>query len=441
VNKKKYVSFLLLVFCLLGSLSLSDLTAKVAKKTASKKNRSKIKKNCSTIKKITKKQQDQKPLVNTEEQPEKVPFIRVLLEEVPAANAKKISIAATKGFVFQNPSKTGTMTDFPEEEAKFVFKNSNLYFKCSDEKYRKVKNGDLEILPTHGQFKLDSRTYDGFLLLKIDPQTKNLLIINQLDLDAYIYSVLRFETVPSWPLEMHKAQAVASRSYAMFFIEQARRKDQSRCFYDIKNTNYHQIYNGAHNCLHLWEAVKQTQNLIMTYNGQPVFAMFDICCGSAVPGDMRYRNRDKPYLCRSYACPYCQRSTAYYRWNQRVGKNKLLDSFKNNPKVCSKFNDFGSLLDMQIVDKDAAGIAHKVKLFGSKKKVILTTKELKACFPLKSMSITSKKEHNDIVISGKGYGHQTGLCQWGAKELAERGWEFKKILDFYYPGIRFAKIV
>ena len=40
----------------------------------------------------------------------------------------------------------------------------------------------------------------------------------------------------------------------------------------------------------------------------------------------------------------------------------------------------------------------------------------------------------DVVISGYGAGHAVGLCQWGAKELAEQGYSFSSILRYYYPG-------
>ena len=40
----------------------------------------------------------------------------------------------------------------------------------------------------------------------------------------------------------------------------------------------------------------------------------------------------------------------------------------------------------------------------------------------------------DFVFEGKGWGHGVGLCQWGAKVMGEKGYDYKKILEFYYPG-------
>ena len=39
-----------------------------------------------------------------------------------------------------------------------------------------------------------------------------------------------------------------------------------------------------------------------------------------------------------------------------------------------------------------------------------------------------------VTISGRGSGHGVGLPQWTAKALAEAGWSYRQILDYYFPG-------
>jgi len=46
---------------------------------------------------------------------------------------------------------------------------------------------------------------------------------------------------------------------------------------------------------------------------------------------------------------------------------------------------------------------------------------------------------SEVVISGRGLGHGVGLCQWGAREMAQHGHDYKAILAHYYPGTRLAK--
>ena len=39
-----------------------------------------------------------------------------------------------------------------------------------------------------------------------------------------------------------------------------------------------------------------------------------------------------------------------------------------------------------------------------------------------------------VEFLGAGWGHGAGMCQWGAKALADQGWDFRQILEHYYPG-------
>jgi stage II sporulation protein D len=38
-----------------------------------------------------------------------------------------------------------------------------------------------------------------------------------------------------------------------------------------------------------------------------------------------------------------------------------------------------------------------------------------------------------ITITGKGWGHGVGMSQWGARKMAEEGWDYSKIIGYYYP--------
>jgi stage II sporulation protein D len=41
---------------------------------------------------------------------------------------------------------------------------------------------------------------------------------------------------------------------------------------------------------------------------------------------------------------------------------------------------------------------------------------------------------DEVILSGKGFGHGVGMCQWGAISLSQNGWDYKEILELYYPG-------
>lgn len=39
-----------------------------------------------------------------------------------------------------------------------------------------------------------------------------------------------------------------------------------------------------------------------------------------------------------------------------------------------------------------------------------------------------------FTFRGSGNGHQLGLSQYGAWAMAERGFSYDEIIEFYYPG-------
>lgn len=46
---------------------------------------------------------------------------------------------------------------------------------------------------------------------------------------------------------------------------------------------------------------------------------------------------------------------------------------------------------------------------------------------------------DEIIIKGRGYGHGVGLSQEGAAIMAEKGFSFTDILNFYYKGVQIIK--
>ncbi|MBI3787385.1 MAG: SpoIID/LytB domain-containing protein [Ignavibacteriales bacterium] len=59
---------------------------------------------------------------------------------------------------------------------------------------------------------------------------------------------------------------------------------------------------------------------------------------------------------------------------------------------------------------------------------------------LKSALFTVDMQDGVFVFSGSGSGHGVGLSQWGAKGMAERGYNYDEILRHFYPGTRIERI-
>jgi len=277
----------------------------------------------------------------------------------------------------------------------------------------------------------DGHTYLGSFILFQDK--KQFLIINSLDINDYLLSVVRHEGFPGWPIEMNKVMAIACRTYLVYQILQAQKIDRA---YHIENKNNHQTYKGYHDCPKIRQAIEETKDVIIGFNNHPICSMYDICCGGVVPGGIDDPDHKKvSYLARNYPCTFCK-SYKPYRWSFDFSYEEVLKRFKKEFEKIEKIND------IYIYKKDKAGIVRKVMIVAGNRKIIITEKKMKSFFPeMKSYCFGITKAHKRYVIEGRGFGHHKGLCQWGACHLVKyEHWNFEQVLQFYYPGTTLMKL-
>lgn len=368
-------------------------------------------------------------------------MIRVLLKEFSTEQRVTFALQSNRGFVLESPIASGKRARWKHEVLNLLAFKHNIFLLTGDGIYKRIKSNEVAIASIGGNLKLDNYSYSGTMHIRIDPKTKMVQIINKVNLDDYIYAVLRYESLSHWPLEMQKVQAIASRTYAVRQIKLTRSKNANQSFYDIKNNNSHQVYNGTHDSVHLRQAVNETHNLILTYNGDIALTMFDICCGGIIPGYMKKRDADKPYLFRKNRCTYCH-DKANFEWNCSFDKNTFLSRMLENPKLASKAKKIGKITGISIKEKDRAGIIHRILIHGSKHNISFTNNEFKSALGVraKSNAYVVKKLQDDIVVHGYGFGHNMGLCQIGARELVSRDWDYQEILDFYFPKTKLMRL-
>ena len=349
--------------------------------------------------------------------------VRVLLEEknITKELTDCWTLFSEKGFIIQTPDKKKKM-----EESVIQISHKQGKICINNQKY---DNEQLFIISKSGCACVYKEWYQGIFI--VHKTHSSYLLINYVDLEEYIYAVLKTESWPGWPLEFNKALAIACRSYAMAMIRKAHKKNAP---YHIKNTTEHQTYKGVHNTLVHRMAVEQTRGLFLAYQGLPALTMFDCCCGGVVTAHMDdYNFEEAPYLARSYPCTHCKR-TKIYSWKKEF---KMTD-------LCSQLRHFELdpvLKEIKIAKKDKAGLVKEMELKGAKKAKTLSGKQFyQAIKDIKSYYFSMTQKGDSILFTGRGYGHHLGMCQWGAKEMVEDGWSHKQILQFYYPGTQFMRL-
>ncbi len=281
-----------------------------------------------------------------------------------------------------------------------------------------------------GCLLFDKHKYLGnFYLLR---DNNAILLINSLDIDDYLLSVVHFEGWPGWPIEVNKALVTASRTYLVDKVLQA---NKSKRPYHIVNTIQHQTYKGHHKYTRLKQAVDETRNVFIAYKGEPIVAMFDACCGGVIPAKVPgYDFKNHPYLARTKACTHCKKYWIY-DWTKELSRLEITETLRKD------YPDLQEITDIKITKKDPAGLVKQVLVSTKQSSFYVTGKRMYSLFPsVKSYCYNIKKKGKSFLFQGRGYGHHMGLCQWGANGMVEDNWSYQNILQFYYPGTEFMKL-
>lgn len=351
-------------------------------------------------------------------------LVRVLLHEKNSEDIFIWTLNNKKGFIISD-IKTGKRFRYEHQTLTIESKSGSLY--CNN---KKIIAPIVKVDPLSELLSFDKKEYQGSFLVIQD--NNKFFLINMLDLEDYIYSVLRSESWPGWPLEVNKAFAIACRSYLAAKVLESKK---NKTWYHIKNTNLHQTYQGYHQSPILKKAVEETQGVILGYKKKPIVAMFDCCCGSIIPAHIEGIDfQHKPYLARIQECTFCK-PCKIYSWKIEY----TIDEFKEMLAESGVLID--TLHEVAILKKDAAGVVHKIGITTDKEKHVFSGKEFYSLISkIKSYCYDIEKIGKKIIIKGKGYGHHLGICQWGARNMVAAGWDFQKVLKFYYPGSVFMKL-
>ncbi|HKY73648.1 MAG TPA: SpoIID/LytB domain-containing protein [Nitrospira sp.] len=254
---------------------------------------------------------------------------------------------------------------------------------------------------------------------------KGFLVINQADLEEYVKGVVPGEVNSSWHPEMLKAQAVAARTYALYQQMLSAARD-----YDVVATVQDQVYKGKNGVdAAVLRAVDDTRGLVLTYQNAPIYAAFSSTAAGLTEDAVNVWSKEYPYL-KGVECPFDLESP-FYHWTASFRLDKLEQSLRQQGFAV------GTIASMEPFAFSRGGRVAKLRVVHSEGELILRGEDLRKAVGysiVPSTQFTIDALGQDIVLSGYGAGHAVGMCQWGAKELAELGYSFSTILAYYYPG-------
>jgi peptidoglycan hydrolase-like amidase len=242
------------------------------------------------------------------------------------------------------------------------------------------------VLTIPGKIK---RNYRG--ALRVIAKDGVVMPIVKMDLETAVGSVVRAEMTEDTPLEALKAQAVATRSY--FAAGGTRHSEFDFC--DLTHCQFLREPPAAGTPAA--KAADDTRGMILAYNGKPVAAMFTRSCSghTRTPQEIGLFSREYPYF--SVICDFCYKNPI--KWARKVSP------------------------------QDAA-------LLGTGENGRLSVGRRLGWDAVPSDNFTAHEEGGKVVLEGFGQGHGIGLCQRGARAMAENGATFREILDHYFPNTR-----
>ncbi len=417
------------------------------------------------------------------------PIINVLI-----LNDKKIRIRSDrsipltiKGQRFLNKRIKGlTIKKQKNRTTLFFDKNKKKIYDLKNEEKFVVRSSDRRGI------WVGQKRYAGEL--KIYIRDNDILVVNVLGIEKYLSSVVGSEMPAKWPLEALKAQAIASRTYAL--------KQKGNGIYDIDSTNKNQVYTGLEaRTYKTSRAVNSTRSIVLTYKNKLINALFHSSSAGMTENSEDVWKNKYPYLS---SVKDFDKNNPKLRWNKKFSKVELQKLFPKiggikqieilnitstgRVKNVSIRGDFGTdqisgvdlrkrmnlkstlvrfrfiednktnsnieslnLLSTNSLEKEP--ITHIVRI-GDNLIVIADQYEVsveeivalnniknsslinigqRLLVPRKSLNLSSSEKI--LLVSGYGSGHGVGMSQWGAKYMANKGEKAIDILKHFYKGV------
>ena len=258
-----------------------------------------------------------------------------------------------------------------------------------------------------------------------------------LTMDEYLWGVVAAEMPVSFALEALKAQAVAARTYTvakMGHTVQAH-PDAQVCT-DITCcqayiTRQAALENwgdrGAEYAEKITQAVAGTDGMILTYQGDPIQAVFFSSAAGKTVDAVEVWGSDVPYL-SSVDSPEGEEVPNYHstvELSLSEFQQTLLAEYPNMALTGDPAGWVG-----EVAQNSAGGVA-SMTIGG----VSVSGTALRALFNLRSTTFTLTLSADKAVFSVTGYGHGVGMSQYGANAMANQGKTWRDIVTWYYTGV------
>lgn len=280
--------------------------------------------------------------------------------------------------------------------------------------------------------KFDYGKYSNLKLLHAETG-----IIEDIDLDTYLYGVVASEMPADFELEALKAQAVVARTYTIYQIKNGSKHETA----DVCDSSFCcQAWITKENRMARWEdgkkeeywnkiveAVNSTKGKIIFYGAEPINALFHSNSGGTTELSLNVWGGNFPYFQTVETSG--EENYSSYSSEVEVSKDELIQ------KMLERYSDFK--IDFS---KDDCIKIEEYTDSGRIKKILIGNKsisgvEARIIFGLKSAKFNFEILENNVKFSVLGYGHGVGFSQCGSDALAKNGKNYEEIIKHYYKEV------
>ncbi len=259
-----------------------------------------------------------------------------------------------------------------------------------------------------------------------DEKTGN---ISEIPFENYVIGVVSGEMPANFEKEALKAQAIASRSYALYHMNGGE--------YDVTNTTSNQVYLTDEELRQRWkekyeeninkikEAVLETQGEYLSYNGEVVNAMFF----STSVG--KTENSEEVFVSK---VPYLRSVSSTWDETSPVFTDTAVMQLKDFYNLLNL--EYNEKLNIEVLERTSTGRVKKLKING----VELNGRDVSSKLKIRSNYFEIIQNEKNVTINTKGFGHGVGMSQYGANGMAKEGYKCEEILKHYYEGTQITKM-
>jgi len=301
---------------------------------------------------------------------------------------------------------------------------------------------------------IDGRAFRGGVRMSAD--AGGISVVNYVFIDDYLKGVLPAEIgyLDSGKYQAYRAQAIASRSYALSKLEEMKNRE-----YDLRATIMDQVYRGIGGETELASrAVEETGGMVLLWEGEPAKAYYCSCCGGHT-ADIRVGWPWKacyPYLygIRDAADSgggksFC-RGSSHFRWRESWSGRELAAVLRKTlrKEKRAEYVPFGRVLDIRVEGYSSDGRVKALLILTDRgdyriegDRIRWVLRPGKADGPILRSTLFKIRVGREnggirrVSMLGGGNGHGVGMCQTGAIGMAEKGYKAEDILKHYYPGV------